>query len=140
VSIEKVTELAPDCDDFSTFFTSLAGDTVASLVYTAEAYLVEDASEDRLRLVLQVMEGSIYEYLSVVNDPVVGVHAGDPPFEESIFQFPLMVAELAKQQEDLAYLRNNPQLSEHELLHLKSSSSRSGIQPVERGLVTQFSS
>jgi hypothetical protein len=137
ISLEEIIKLAPDCDEFSSLFTSLAGDAVASVVYTIETYLTANASLDKVRLILQVTENSLYQFLAAVNDPELDVHGGDASFEESIFHYPLMLAELEKQRQDITYLLDN-QLNEAAVVHLKTSSSISGIQPLKRGLVKEF--
>jgi uncharacterized protein len=137
ISLKDTKDLAPHCDDFSTLFTPLAGDAVASIVYTIGAYLNPNESIEKLRLVLQVTENSLYQFLAAVNDPELDVHGGDASFEESIFHYPLMLAELEKQRQDIAYLLDN-QLNEAAVFHLKTSSSISGIQPLKRGLVKEF--
>ena len=90
ISLENILELAPDTEDFSSLFTSMAGDVVASIIYTIEALLNPEDSLEKLTLVSNISFESIYQYLLVVNDTEVEAHVLDKDFESSVFQYPLM--------------------------------------------------
>lgn len=135
MSLEALVELAPETEDFTTIFTSLAGDAVASVVYTIGAFQHEDESTDKLLLVLQVVQNSVFEYLASVNEPNSQPHVEDSDFEQSLFQYPLMATEVQHQRKDLLLLRENVTLSHELISKLKEDSSNSGIQPIKRGMV-----
>lgn len=134
ISTEELIRLAPDTEEFSTVFTPLAGDAVASIAYTIQAFQDQNTSLEKLLLVVQVAQNSVFEYLSVVNDPDLLPHIEEPLFEERIFELPLMLAELEKERQDLVYL-DKTELNAEVVNYLQATSLQTGIQPIRRGLV-----
>jgi transcription elongation factor Elf1 len=58
-------------------------------------------------------------------------------YNDWVDEHPMMKAEIAKQLDDLAVIRETPSLSADFLDRLKESSSGCGIQPFVRGLLPQ---
>jgi uncharacterized protein YjaG (DUF416 family) len=135
IDLDKLIQLVPDTEEFTSVFTALAGDAVSATVYTLEGCNDESTIADRLKLVLEVTENSIFEYLVAVNDPDVEAHIDNPSFIDSVWQFPLMVSEQEKQMRDAKELQGTSVLDRAFLTELKASSGVSGIQPLKRGLV-----
>jgi uncharacterized protein YjaG (DUF416 family) len=126
-------ELAPDTEEFTSLFVSAAGDAAAAVSYTLECCLDGDAA--RAATVGRLAAESVYMYLLTVNDPLTDAHAADPSFEREMKGAPLMRAEVGKQRADLDALKSLDRLDSEILQGLLESSARSGISPLERGLV-----
>jgi uncharacterized protein YjaG (DUF416 family) len=125
--------LIPDTEDFSSLFTSQAGDAVASIAYTMESLINEDIN--LLAVVGRLSFDSVYAYLWTVNDPDTEPHIVEASFEEQIIRLPLIVLEVEKQHQDLALLMSLEKLTIETLEFLQRSSAKLGIRPFERGLV-----
>jgi uncharacterized protein YjaG (DUF416 family) len=138
--VEKIKELtqeciaqAPDTEDFTSLFTSAAGDASAAIAYALESCI--DGNEECIALIGRLPTETLYQYLSTVNDPLVGSHIADPAFEEWIAKAPLIIVELEKQQQDLAILKSHTILEPDFLNQLRQSSAAAGLQPFGRGLL-----
>jgi uncharacterized protein YjaG (DUF416 family) len=123
----------PDTENFSSVFTSAAGDAGAALIYTLECCL--DGDTKRAAVVGRLSMHSIYMYLHIVNDPETGTHTADAAFDEWLENAPLISAEIRKQRMDIQALKSHPGLDHHLLDELRRSSGHFGIQPFARGLV-----
>ena len=130
---ERCAELAPDTEEFASLFVSAAGDAAAAVAYTLECCL--DGEAARAATVGRLAAESVYMYLLTVNDPLTDAHASDPAFEQAMESAPLMRAEVGKQRADLDRLKSLRVLNSETLRGLRESSARSGIRPLERGLV-----
>lgn len=126
-------DVAPDTEDFVTFFTGAALNAASAVVYTLECCL--DGDPKRTAIVGRLATDTIDAYLHIVNDPDTGYHTADPALHEWVRRAPLMVAELEKQQQDLEALKARPELDPGFLDRLRRSSSTVGIQPFARGMV-----
>lgn len=130
---ETCVGLAPDTEDFQSLFVSAAGDAAGAVAYTLECCLDGDA--ERAAMVGRLSTETLYQYLSMVNDPLTGVHVTDADFEEQILKAPLMLAELDKQERDIRLLQTHDTLTPAVLKELREASAYAGIRPFERGLV-----
>jgi len=134
ISRSDLIQIIPDTENFTTLFTSLAGDAVASIVYAIESYLNPSESTEKILLVLQVAQNSIFQYLVAVNDAEISAHIEQPSFEEAVFNYPLMTAEIDNQTSDLNLIESSD-LDSDVVQRLRVSSENSGIQPIKRGMV-----
>lgn len=125
--------LIPDSDDFNSLLTPAAQRASAAICYTLQCCLDGDASRAALPARLSVEATELF--LDAVNDPDTGPHLFDPTFAEWLKSAPLMLAELAKQEADLAALNSVSALDEKFLDDLRASNARMGIRPRARGLV-----
>lgn len=130
---EACVSVGPDTEDFTSLFVGAAGNAAASVAYTLQCALDGDPTQATLAGRLAVE--SVFAYLARVNDPETGVHADDPTFDEQLWRYPLMAAELRKQEGDLLTLSRAAALTPALLEELRRSSQRAGIRPFERGLV-----
>lgn len=130
---EACVGVVPDTEDFTSLFVGAGGNAVASVAYTLQCTLDGDPTQATLpgRLAVESLEA----YLARVNDPETGAHAADPSFFEQLWRYPLMTAELDKQERDLETLSRAAELTPALLEELRQSSRRAGIRPFERGLV-----
>src|SRR5688572_8402346 len=94
LSWDELIQLAPDTEDFSSLFTSLAGDAVSAVASTVRAYLDPANSLDNVVAVIDIMQDTVFQYLAIVNEPDLEPHKEEPLFEEKILALPLMLAEL----------------------------------------------
>lgn len=133
--LSNLIKIAPDTDDFETIFADLAGDAVAATAYTIEGLLNPEVSVEKVTLVRQVVENSLFQYLNTVNDPEVSPHSDDSKFVKSVLTYPLMISELDRQRRDLAYLKGIDKFDFDIVENLRLSSASVGIRPIERGLV-----
>jgi hypothetical protein len=131
--IAAIDQVTPDMDDYTSFFAGAALSAVSAVVYTLESCLTADA--EKTALVGCVAVDTIDSYLGIVNDPIVGVHQADPALDRWLEQAPLMLAEIAAQQEMIAHLQAYPTLDSAFLQRLRQSAQRQGIQPFARGIV-----
>lgn len=133
VLIAACKAVTPDTEDFTSFLTGAALNAAAAIIYTLESCLDGDA--ELVAMVGRVAVNTIDEYLSLVNDPIVGSHAAEATFDTWLQQAPLMIAELEKQQQDLVALQSHATLDLHFLMELRQSSRVAGLQPFARGLI-----
>jgi uncharacterized protein YjaG (DUF416 family) len=137
ISTDRIINLAPDTEDYTTVFTSLAGDAVAGVTYAIEALLDPAESLKKSALISQVALNSVFQYLAAVNDPHPLCHVSDTKFEQSLFTHPIMLEEISRQEADIKVLVEIPVVSEEIIMNLKDLSSRSGLQPIARGLAPE---
>lgn len=131
--VQAIEPVVPDMDDYSSLYASLAIEAASAVVCTLEA--LPDGDVQQIVWVARSTVNSLLEYLDTVNDPNTGVRSEDPQFTQWLWQAPLMVGELKKQQDDLDALSSRRALDASFLDELRQSSSEAGIQPFARTLV-----
>jgi uncharacterized protein len=132
--LNRLTNITPDTEDFSTIYVSLAVNSVSAIAYTIESCLNPSEGSQKIALVSDLMFDSLFSYLLAVNYPFVHAHIQDQQFSESIFEYPLMSSEKLKQLTDLRLLEEATDLSCNSLLELRDSSRNIGIRAADRGL------
>jgi uncharacterized protein YjaG (DUF416 family) len=132
----RINSIFPDEEDdhFGTWLTPKAEDALAALDKTLESYIRSDVSYTIQ--VARLSINTIDTYLSLVNyhNPLPRIIDG--AFSDFIYTCPLILAEFQRQEAALSQLESSSILTTKIIDEIRSVARRGGIQPIQRGLVT----
>lgn len=128
--ISECSLVLPDTEEFSSAFVSAALDAGVCIVETLSCCL--DGNLEHAVTVSSQARDTVHMYIQARD----GISYSDPRWEEKIFNDPLMIEEIEKQERDLKDLESARELTGELLDRLRESSSTSGLQPLARGLVS----
>lgn len=134
MAIDVLLTLVPDTEEFSSAFTSLAGDVVSSLIYTIEARKNRDANLENILQVAEVSLSSVFQYLAIVNLPTAFPDVEPEGFDDLLYTLPLLRTEIEAQYRDVSLILNRT-LDSNLVAELRATASNLGIQPEKRGLI-----
>jgi uncharacterized protein len=131
--IRQCGDQAPDADEFRSAFSVLAIDAVQALIEALQLYV--EARPSTLITISETAIGTIDQYLGVVGDPRPGESSSvSDELIRWISNSPLLLAEIQKQNDDIAALSSHPNLDRGFIERLRHTSNQTGVQPFLRGL------
>lgn len=126
--IAECERVIPDTEDFCSASVSAALDAGVCIIETLHCCLDGDA-EHAVTVASQARD-TVHMYVQARDD----VSYSDPEWEQRIFNDPLMIEELEKQEQDLKDIESTCELTAEFLDRLRESSSASGLRPPQRNV------
>ena len=132
---EKLNFLAPDTEDYDSFWASLALDAVSCVFHAIECC---QESDPKIAAVTgRIAYSSIYSYYLSVNDPNLNTSHSDEVLEEEALNSSLMQQELQKQASDLDVLQRISSIGIDSINQIRLTATNLGVNPSRRGFVVR---